>query len=81
MNQPTVVTELEKTSLEAHVDLCALRYNQLDDRLGKLEIKVDTLSTKLDNFKAEIAVMMIKGGFTLIITLLGGVFGIMKYFR
>lgn len=36
-NKPT---ELEKTSLEAHVDLCALRYAQLDDRLITLESKV-----------------------------------------
>lgn len=34
-------TELEKTSLEAHVDLCALRYGQLDSRLTALEKKVD----------------------------------------
>ena len=33
-------TELERTSLEAHVDLCALRYHQLDQRLSTLEEKV-----------------------------------------
>lgn len=36
-------TDLEKTSLEAHVDLCALRYGQLDDRLTSLESKVSTV--------------------------------------
>ncbi|MEN6291405.1 MAG: hypothetical protein ABFD07_05235 [Methanobacterium sp.] len=36
-------TELERTSLEAHVDLCALRYGQLDDRLTALEEKVDNM--------------------------------------
>jgi hypothetical protein len=36
-------TDLEKTSLEAHVDLCALRYGQLDDRLTNLESKVSTV--------------------------------------
>lgn len=30
-------TALEKESLEAHVDLCALRYQQLDERLAKVE--------------------------------------------
>jgi hypothetical protein len=30
-------TELEKTSLEAHVDLCALRYANLDNRLSTVE--------------------------------------------
>lgn len=34
-------TSLEKESLEAHVDLCALRYGQLDNRLTALEKKVD----------------------------------------
>jgi hypothetical protein len=37
--QPT--TSLEKQSLEAHVDLCALRYEQLDNRMTKLESKVE----------------------------------------
>lgn len=36
-------TNLEKQSLEAHVDLCALRYGQLDQRLGNLEDKVETI--------------------------------------
>ena len=36
-------TELERTSLEAHVDLCALRYGQLDTRLTNLESKVDAM--------------------------------------
>jgi hypothetical protein len=34
-------TSLEKQSLEAHVDLCALRYAQLEGRLTNLEEKVD----------------------------------------
>jgi hypothetical protein len=38
MSVPT--TSLEKQSLEAHVDLCALRYLQLDTRLTNLERKV-----------------------------------------
>jgi hypothetical protein len=36
-------TSLERQSLEAHVDLCALRYKQLDDRLTSLEGKVDDM--------------------------------------
>lgn len=36
-------TDLERTSLEAHVDLCALRYQQLDTRLTNLESKVGTI--------------------------------------
>ena len=39
----TKPTSLEKESLEAHVDLCALRYEQLDQRLTSLEDKVDNI--------------------------------------
>jgi hypothetical protein len=35
------VTSLEKESLEAHVDLCALRYEQLDRRMTAIEAKVE----------------------------------------
>jgi hypothetical protein len=40
-------TDLEKTSLEAHVDLCALRYGQLDERLTGLEEKVEAIHTDI----------------------------------
>lgn len=33
-------TDLEKTSLEAHVDLCAIRYENLDTRLGNVETEI-----------------------------------------
>jgi SMC interacting uncharacterized protein involved in chromosome segregation len=42
-------TSLEKESLEAHVDLCALRYENLDRRLTNVEIKLDSIS---DDMKA-----------------------------
>jgi hypothetical protein len=40
-------TDLEKSSLEAHVDLCALRYAQLDGRLTNLEFKVDSMHSEI----------------------------------
>lgn len=36
-------TKLERESLEAHVDLCAMRYLHLDTRLTALEQKVDVV--------------------------------------
>jgi hypothetical protein len=42
-------TSLERTSLEAHVDLCALRYQQLDLRLTNLEKKVDDIHEDIVN--------------------------------
>jgi tetrahydromethanopterin S-methyltransferase subunit G len=40
---PISSTEIERKSLEAHVDLCAIRYEQLDARLNKVEEKLDTV--------------------------------------
>ena len=44
MAQPT---ELEKENLEAHVDLCAQRYEVLEGRLTKIEEKVETIHTDI----------------------------------
>lgn len=41
-------TDLERENLEAHVDLCQQRYEQLERRLGILETKVDDLAQKID---------------------------------
>ena len=43
MSELAQTTSLEKTSLEAHVDLCAMRYLQLDTRLSHLEKKVSSI--------------------------------------
>lgn len=40
-------TALEKESLEAHVDLCALRYEQMDKRLTTVEEKLDDISDQM----------------------------------
>lgn len=42
-------TDLEKQSLEAHVDLCAIRYENLDNRLTKLEEKMDEIHDDVTN--------------------------------
>jgi len=39
----STTTKLEKESLEAHVDLCALRYEQLDGRLTNVEKKMEEM--------------------------------------
>ena len=41
-------TKLERTSLEAHVDLCAIRYDQLNKRLNTIEIKVGKLQQTIE---------------------------------
>jgi prefoldin subunit 5 len=40
-------TDIEKKSLEAHVELCAERYNQLDARFEHIEDKIGKLDTVL----------------------------------
>jgi hypothetical protein len=36
-------TDIEKESLEAHVELCAIRYSQLELRLDSVEKKISSL--------------------------------------
>jgi hypothetical protein len=40
-------TEIEKKSLEAHVELCAERYNQLEARFNHVESKISHLDALL----------------------------------
>lgn len=42
-------TEIEKENLEAHVELCAQRYEQLDKRLTSIEGKVSTLQKTIED--------------------------------
>lgn len=37
-------TDLEKTNLEAHVDLCSERYKGLHDRLSAIEIRLSKMN-------------------------------------
>ena len=41
-------TSIEKENLEAHVELCAERYKQLDTRLSLIEDKVSDLQTTIE---------------------------------
>jgi hypothetical protein len=68
----TPTTSLEKQSLEAHVDLCALRYGSLDDRLTGLEEKVETIHKDIvEGQKSMTKVIIGTAG-----TVLAGVLGI-----
>lgn len=40
-------TKLERENLEAHVDLCAERYSQLESRLSTLEEKVEHIHSDI----------------------------------
>lgn len=41
-------TDIEKENLEAHVELCAERYKQLETRLGNIEVKVSALQETIE---------------------------------
>ena len=66
-------TELERTSLEAHVDLCALRYEQLDSRLSNLEEKVDSIHTDITEGQKSMTKVLIGTAGTIIAGLLSTV--------
>jgi chromosome segregation ATPase len=78
-------TQNEKRSLAAHVDLCALRYasleermNNLDGKTDKIEAKLDSIDGKLDGFQKEIATLIIKGTIGLVLLLLSALAAISK---
>jgi len=48
-------TEIEKKSLEAHVELCAERYSNLQDKLDSLENKVEKLEGHIIFIKDSLA--------------------------
>ena len=40
-------TDLEKTNLEAHVDLCSERYKGLHDRLSAIEVRLGKMNDEM----------------------------------
>lgn len=64
-------TDLEKTSLEAHVDLCALRYGQLDLRLTSLEHKMDKVQHDILEGQKSLKTTIITSSGTIAVALIG----------
>lgn len=71
-------TEIEKKSLEAHVELCAERYRFLEEQLQSLDEKVDAVVTTVADVKSAINKMseksndrLINWGIGIIVTLIG----------
>ena len=63
-------TELERTSLEAHVDLCALRYVQLEQRLSTIESKVESLQRTIEKSSLNTIKVLIGTAGTVIVAIL-----------
>ena len=63
-------TDLEKQSLEAHVDLCALRYKNLDDRMTKIESKVEEIHEDIKTGNQSMTKVLIGAAGTIVAGLL-----------
>ena len=70
MSTPEQTTALERTSLEAHVDLCAIRYGQLDQRLTSIEKKVSTLQDTIEKSHLSMVKILIGTAGTVIVGVL-----------
>ena len=73
-------TELEKTSLEAHVDLCAMRYQQLDLRLKTLETKMDSVQKDINDGNKSLKVVLISSAATIVSGIIGLIITILMKF-
>jgi L-rhamnose isomerase len=67
------ITDLERTSLEAHVDLCEMRYQALDQRLTKVETKLDEIKSDLTKFRLDFFKIMVGTGGTVVVAVIGAV--------
>jgi len=52
-------TNIEKTNLEAHVELCAERYNRIETRLDNIEDKVGKLQLTIEKSHNNMVKVMI----------------------
>ena len=68
---------IEKKSLEAHVDLCAERYNELNSNIKNLESRVDSLSTHVLGLKEDMN-KITRSINNRLITIAGGVIGVLS---
>jgi chaperonin cofactor prefoldin len=50
-----IATEIEKQNLEAHVEICAVRYASLETKLNNLEARMDKVEAHLIDIKTCLA--------------------------
>ena len=63
-------TPLEKQNLEAHVDLCAQRYEVLEGRLTKIEEKVEDIHNDITNGNKSMIKVLVGAAGTIVAGLL-----------
>ena len=59
-------TDIEKKSLEAHVELCAERYKFLEEKLDSLEQKIGALAGSIAGVRSTLELMATKNNDRLI---------------
>lgn len=63
-------TDLERQSLEAHVDLCAIRYENLDKRLTAVEDKISEVHDEIRSGNQSLVKVLVGASGTIIAGLL-----------
>jgi hypothetical protein len=64
-------TKIERENLEAHVDLCAQRYQILEARLSTIETKVENIHTDMQKGNRSMSKVIISSTGTILAGLLG----------
>jgi|TARA_B100000925_G_scaffold198712_1_gene150486 tetrahydromethanopterin S-methyltransferase subunit G len=75
-----MATALEKKNLEAHVDLCQERYEQLDNRLTKIEEKVEHIHHDITHGNKTMIKVMFGATATIITGLLSTIIVVINNF-
>ena len=63
-------TDLERQNLEAHVDLCAIRYEALEGRLSTVETKIDNIHQDITEGQKSMTKVLIGTAGTVIASVL-----------
>jgi hypothetical protein len=63
-------TQIEKENLEAHVELCAQRYDALETRLESVEKKISTLQDTIEKSSINTIKILIGTAGTIIVAVL-----------
>ena len=66
----TKATNLERENLEAHVDLCEQRYQNLETRLDKIEAKVEHIHSDITHGNKSLTKVIIGAAGTIVAGLL-----------
>jgi hypothetical protein len=64
-------TKIERENLEAHVDLCAQRYQILEARLNTIEAKVESIHADINKGNQSMSKVIISSAGTILAGLLG----------